>query len=138
MLHHFVLLPHHHSGKDGRDTLNQSKDDSTHDGLLKSEVEATSDGEDSSCDESGNDSVKGVVLPSVENEQAVHGSVNASPHGKRATKQWSSIANMSQTAEESLSSGGIGEALAEIHQGTGNATDRETHSQVFKYTSWAR
>lgn len=65
LLHHLILLAHCHRGHDGRYTLDQDENEPTDCCILEGDAKTSTDGKNTSCDETSCHCVPGVIFLSV-------------------------------------------------------------------------
>jgi hypothetical protein len=107
LLHHLILCSHGDTGNNDWDTLDQHKNDASHEGVLKGNTSTSSDCKNTSCEETCRDCVPGIVLLPVVNQKAIYWGENAAPHSERTTEERCTITDMSQSSQDLLPSWGV-------------------------------
>ena len=124
-LGHFELRrSRQHLGETDTDTLNDGKQNGTANGTVARGLVATSDGESTTSEETGNDGVVGVLLLADALYGAVKGREEATPDAEVASEDRSSHLDGGDGADASLAVGGVAEPFDAVPDGATNGLKR--------------
>lgn len=128
------LLGHEYLGS----SFNENQYDTAEECLFNGNCGSSTDGKDTTSDETCHNSVVWVILLSVANQQTIRGREDSSPKSKIPTKVWCPIPDMSQARNNPLFLGGVKHSFEEIEEGSTSAANGKPTAKIFEYAAWTR
>lgn len=101
----------HHLGETNADTFDDGEQHGTADGVVSGSLEATSEGEGTADEETGDDGVVRVLLLADALDGAVKGREETTPDAKVAAKYWGAHLDGCESTDTALTVGGVTETL---------------------------